>query len=161
MEQLWAPWRSELISAEKRSDCIFCAFPAESRDRENLIVARSELSFVILNRFPYNNGHLMVIPRRHLAELTDLTVAESADLSALLQKSITILRRLMRPDGFNLGMNLGAAAGAGIAGHLHWHVVPRWSGDTNFMPVLGQTKVMIDHLLANYDALTPLFAATT
>ncbi len=158
MQTLWAPWRGELIHSEPRSGCIFCVLPAEQRDRENLIVARTTLSFVILNRYPYNNGHLMVIPRRHVADFTLLTPDESHDLHALLQRSVGILGQASRPAGFNVGMNLGAAAGAGIAEHLHYHVVPRWLGDTNFMPVLGETKVMIEHLQTTFDRLAPLFA---
>jgi ATP adenylyltransferase len=158
MDLLWAPWRGEFIGTEKRTDCIFCTFPGEQKDRENLIVGRSERSFAILNRFPYNNGHLMVIPRRHVGDLAELEPAELADLNGLLQISLKALRQAYKPDGFNVGMNLGAAAGAGIAAHLHWHVVPRWNGDTNFMPVLGQTKVMIEHLATTVDKLTPLFA---
>lgn len=158
MQTLWAPWRSELISGEKRQGCIFCLLPAESADRENLILVRTASSFAILNRYPYNNGHLMVIPRRHVADFTLLTPEEMQDLHALLQRSVAVLNRASKPDGMNLGMNLGAAAGAGIAAHLHYHVVPRWVGDTNFMPVVGDTKVMIEHLHTTWDRLTPLFA---
>ena len=158
MDQLWAPWRGEFIHSEKRSDCIFCTFPAESKDAENLIVARSERSFVILNKFPYNNGHLMVIPRRHVSEFTALDAAELSDLHTLLQRALTALQQAYRPEGFNVGMNLGAVAGAGIAAHLHYHVVPRWNGDTNFMPVIGQSKVMIEHLQTTREKLAPLFS---
>ena len=159
MENLWAPWRGEFINAEKRSDCIFCTFPAEDRDPENLILGRTEKSFAILNKFPYNNGHLMVIPRRHTDDFTALDSDELLDLSVLLQLSIGILREAYRPQGFNVGMNVGAVAGAGIAGHIHHHVVPRWGGDTNFMPVLATTKVMIEHLESTYQKLRPRFDA--
>ena len=159
MENLWAPWRGEFINAEKRSDCIFCTFPAEDKDRENLILGRTENSFAILNKFPYNNGHLMVIPRRHTDDFGALPSDELLDLGVLLQLSLGILREAYRPQGFNVGMNLGAVAGAGIAGHIHHHVVPRWGGDTNFMPVLSTTKVMIEHLDTTFDKLRPRFDA--
>jgi ATP adenylyltransferase len=149
----------DFVAAEKPQGCIFCLFPAESRDRENLIVGRSEHAFAILNRYPYNSGHLMVIPRRHTADLALLPEAEFFDVHRLLQASVAILSTAYSPDGFNVGMNLGRVAGAGIADHLHYHVVPRWSGDTNFMPVLGETKVLVEHLSACFERLTPLFTA--
>ena len=139
----------ELIGGEKPKGCIFCLFPAEEgeeADRKNLIVARTDRSFVILNRFPYNNGHVMVIPRRHTGELTELPQDDFADLHQLLRRTVEVVKDAYRPQGFNVGMNLGECAGAGIAAHLHYHVVPRWNGDTNFMPVLADTKVMIEHL---------------
>lgn len=160
MDVLWAPWRMEFIKAEAPAGCIFCDFPAQTgadADRKNLVLGRSPLSFAILNKFPYNNGHLMVIPRRHTAEFTSLSPEESQDLHRLLQLSVRILSEAYRPDGFNVGMNLGRSAGAGIADHLHYHVVPRWNGDTNFMPAIAQTKVMIEHLQASHDRLRPLF----
>jgi len=159
MDNLWAPWRGEFIHAEKRADCIFCTFPAEANDPENLILGRTPHSFAILNRYPYNNGHLMVIPRRHTDDFTSLSEVELLDLHRLLQRAIGILREAYRPHGFNVGMNLGAVAGAGIAGHLHHHVVPRWGGDTNFMPVVGHAKVMIEHLQTTYEKLRPAFDA--
>ena len=158
---LWAPWRMELIGGEKPEGCIFCLFPAEvgdEADRRNLIVARSAQSFVILNRFPYNNGHVMVVPRRHTGDLLALPEPEYADLEALLRTAIAVLREVYRPEGLNVGMNLGQCAGAGIADHLHHHVVPRWSGDTNFMPVLADTKVMIEHLSQTRARLAEAFA---
>jgi ATP adenylyltransferase len=115
------------------------------------------LTFAILNRYPYNSGHLMVIPLRHTADFTSLTDEESRDLNKLLQRSISALSEAYRPDGFNLGMNLGRSAGAGIADHLHYHAVPRWAGDTNFMPVLGATKVLVEHLEKSYDKLHAIF----
>ena len=161
MEPLWAPWRMEFLGQEKPKGCIFCLFPAEeglAADRRNLIVARTAHSFAILNRYPYNNGHLMVIPRRHTAELEALADAELTDLHLLLRRSVSVLKRAYSPEGFNLGMNLGAVAGAGIADHLHYHLVPRWAGDTNFMPVLAATKVMVEHLTQSFDRLHALFA---
>jgi len=162
MQPLWAPWRMELIQSKPPPGCIFCLFPAETgdeADRRNLIVARTSRSFAILNRYPYNNGHLMVIPRRHTADFASLTPEESDDLHGLLQISTGVLKQAYHPEGMNLGMNLGRTAGAGIADHLHWHVVPRWLGDTNFMPVLGQGKVMIEHLQSTFEKLRPLFRA--
>jgi ATP adenylyltransferase len=159
---LWAPWRVELIEAKKPEGCIFCSFIAEhgdEADRRNLILVRTALSFAILNRYPYNNGHLMVVPQRHGGDLTALTPAETADLDQLLQRSLRALDATYHPQGYNIGMNLGTVAGAGIADHLHHHVVPRWNGDTNFMPVLADTKVMIEHLEVSYDKLKAGFAA--
>jgi len=160
MEQLWAPWRGDFINHKPLEGCIFCQLPAEEgeeADRRNLILGRSAHSFAILNKYPYNNGHLMVIPRRHIAELAAVPAAELADLNQLLQASVAILGRVYLPAGYNIGMNLGRVAGAGIADHLHWHVVPRWGGDTNFMPVIAETKVMIEHLMQSYDKLRPEF----
>ncbi|MEI7704484.1 MAG: HIT domain-containing protein [Deltaproteobacteria bacterium] len=146
---LWAPWRMEFIQAEKPAGCIFCVFPAETgeeADRRNLIVRRSPRSFTILNRYPYNNGHVMVVPRAHVSRLEDLDGEEFSDLQEELRRVTVAVRAAYRPEGMNVGMNLGKVAGAGIEAHLHWHVVPRWGGDTNFMPVLADTKVMIEHL---------------
>jgi ATP adenylyltransferase len=150
----------EFIAGAKPEGCIFCALPKEmgdEADRRNLIVARSRCSFAILNRFPYNSGHLMVIPLRHTADFTSLAQEESADLHGLLQLAISALGEAYRPDGFNIGMNLGRTAGAGIADHLHYHAVPRWAGDTNFMPVVGATKVLVEHLQESYEKLRPIF----
>jgi len=139
--------------------CVFCVLPhEEGRLRENLVVARGRSAFVILNKYHYNSGHLLVIPYRHTADLTDLTEEEHAECAALTVRSIEALRAEYRPEGFNLGTNLGKAAGAGIAGHLHHHIVPRWAGDTNFLPVLGETKSIPEHLLRTWDRLAPHFA---
>lgn len=146
---LWAPWRMEFIAAEKPAGCIFCLFPAElgeEADRRNLIVHRTSCAFTILNRFPYNNGHVMVVPRAHVSRLEDLPAVDFADLQDELRRVIAAVRAAYRPEGMNVGMNLGKVAGAGIEAHLHWHIVPRWGGDTNFMPVLADTKVMIEVL---------------
>lgn len=150
----------ELIESEKPAGCIFCEFPAQTgpaADKKNLVLGRSLSSFVIFNKYPYSNGHLMVVPRRHTAAFAELSVEESKDLHGLLQQAVRILEEEFHPDGMNIGMNLGRAAGAGITDHLHYHVVPRWSGDTNFMPVLTDTKVVIEHLAATYDKLRPKF----
>jgi ATP adenylyltransferase len=144
MERLWAPWRQEYVgkAAEGEDGCILCDKPAEGKDEENYILARTDLSFAILNAYPYNSGHLMVAPFRHEGEFSKLKDDELLDLQQLMQRCIRALGEAMNPAGYNLGMNLGSVAGAGIPDHLHWHVVPRWNGDTNFMPVLGETKVL-------------------
>lgn len=168
MEQLWAPWRMELVGkGEMPPGCIFCELPNAKDDgrgravidRENLILGRTQNTFAILNKFPYNNGHLMVVPRKHTAEPDALTSDELLELSEMLRVALRLVRRSYAPHGANLGMNLGRPAGAGVADHLHWHAVPRWNGDTNFMPVLGDTKVMIEHLYASWERLRPLFDA--
>ncbi len=160
MDQLWAPWRMELIAkGDAKGGCIFCDLPRSRDDRENLILGRTQHTFAILNRFPYNNGHLMVVPRAHVADLLSLPPAEHAELAEMLRVAVGLVGRAYAAQGYNLGMNLGRVAGAGIADHLHWHLVPRWGGDTNFMPVLGDTKVMIEHLHASWDRLRPLFDA--
>jgi len=136
--------------------CIFCTIPEQGseHDRENLLLLRGEHAFVILNRYPYNSGHLMIVPYRHLRDVTLLTPAESAEIMALLQRMVSALTAVYRPEGFNTGMNLGSAAGAGIADHLHMHIVPRWAGDTNFMPVVGQTKVLPESLEQTWERIT-------
>lgn len=157
MQTLWAPWRMDYIGGEKPQGCIFCQYPAQAADRENLVLGRSPHAFAMLNKYPYNNGHLMVIPRRHVADLTALPDAEFAEVHRLLALAIEAVKAAYRPEGFNIGMNLGRIAGAGIDEHLHYHVVPRWGGDSNFMPVLAETKVMVEHLSASYDRLRPVF----
>ena len=160
MEQLWAPWRMELIEKDAPGkSCIFCELPRSANDRETLVLGRTQRTFAVLNRFPYNNGHLMVVPRSHVGELHLLAREEHEELAEMLRVAVRLVGRAYAPAGHNIGMNLGRAAGAGIADHLHWHVVPRWAGDTNFMPVLGDTKVMIEHLHKSWDRLRPLFEA--
>lgn len=159
MQTLWAPWRMEYIKQDKPQGCIFCTLPAEERDRDNLVLGRSAHAFAMLNRFPYNSGHLMVIPRRHVADLGALPEAEFLDLQRLLRAATAVLAEAYRPEGMNLGMNLGRIAGAGIAEHLHWHLVPRWGGDTNFMPVIAETKVMVEHLDQAWERLRARFDA--
>jgi len=159
MERLWTPWRMEYIrSAVEQEGCIFCDLPARGDDEANHVLARSERGFVILNAFPYNPGHLMVAPFRHIGDPEELGDDEILDLGRLLQVALRTLREEMSPHGFNVGMNLGQVAGAGIPDHLHWHVVPRWSGDSNFMPVVGQTKVLPELLEETYRRLAPRFA---
>ena len=137
--------------------CIFCDLPAEGDDERTMILARGELAFVIVNSFPYNPGHLMVAPFRHVGAFTSLEAAELADVDALVARSIRALEQEMKPHGYNLGMNLGRVAGAGIPDHVHWHLVPRWNGDTNFMPVVGQTRVLPELLEETYARLRPRF----
>jgi ATP adenylyltransferase len=144
--QLWAPWRLEYVqSATEQSGCVFCVALAAG-DAEGLVVARAEHAFVLLNRFPYSSGHLMVAPVRHVAALGGLADEEALGMHRLAANAIEALGATFRPDGFNLGWNLGRVAGAGIVDHVHLHVVPRWSGDTNFMPVLADVKVLPEHL---------------
>jgi ATP adenylyltransferase len=158
METLWAPWRIGYITGAKPRGCIFCDKPAEGRDAENFIVFRGLSCFVILNLYPYNNGHLMVVPFAHIASLEDLDAETSQELMRLTQQAIRVLRRTMRPSAFNVGVNIGEAAGAGVAGHVHVHVVPRWAGDTNFMPVLSDTRVIAQSLESSYTILQRAFA---
>ncbi len=159
MENLWAPWRMEYILGQNdQPGCIFCPQGVVGFDRRRLILHVSQRSLVMMNRYPYNNGHLLVAPRRHLSEPGDLDAAETADLWLAVDKAVACLRELMRPDGFNIGINLGVAAGAGVAAHLHVHVVPRWVGDTNFMTVLGEVRSIPEHLLQTFDRLRPLIS---
>jgi ATP adenylyltransferase len=157
MDQLWAPWRLAYVAPGPKpaSDdgCFICRGLAGSDDRANLIVLRTGLSTVVLNRFPYNNGHLLVAPLAHKGQLSELTEAELLDLQLVLRRMIGLLTEAMRPDGYNVGLNLGRVAGAGLPGHLHWHIVPRWNGDTNFMPVLADVKVIPQSLDALYELL--------
>ena len=160
MEHLWAPWRMAYIdpSGAKEQGCIFCVKPQEDRDEENLILYRGERCFVLMNLFPYNNGHLMIAPYAHVPDIERLDAETLTEMMLTAQKSLAALRAAMRPDGFNMGINQGTVAGAGIADHVHFHVVPRWNGDTNFMPVLADTKVMPDYLRNTYRQLKPHFA---
>ena len=154
MERLWAPWRMKYIEqADKAEGCIFCVTPAGGTDEERLVLYRAESAFIIMNAFPYNPGHLMVAPYRHTADMYDLDDGELLELSRLVRYSVGLLNAEMSPDGFNLGVNLGRTAGAGIVDHVHWHVVPRWNGDTNFMPVIGETKVLPESLDETYAKL--------
>lgn len=155
---LWAPWRMEYILAEKASECIFCAKPGMSDDRKNLILYRGNHNFVIMNKYPYNNGHLMVVPNRHTAEFESLTSDEKVEMMEIVSKSITILKEVILAEGFNIGMNIGKIAGAGIDAHLHFHIVPRWAADTNYMPIVGHTKVVSEGLEATWDRLKAAFS---
>jgi len=151
MEHLFAPWRMAYIaSADKQEGCIFCDFPAEQNDGKRLILVRKEQVFVMFNAFPYNPGHLMVAPYRHVAGYEDLTEEELLEMHVTAQKCIRLIKSLMKPQGFNLGVNIGKTAGAGFAGHVHLHIVPRWEGDTNFMPVTAGVRVLPESLEETY-----------
>jgi len=155
MKRLWAPWRSKYISCSKndKKGCIFCQKSREKKDRENYILFRGKSCLVMLNAFPYNNGHLMVIPYRHIGFLENLKQKESQELIEVTSQMLTLLKKVLHPEGFNLGMNIGEVAGAGIAGHLHLHIVPRWEGDSNFMPVISNIKVISESLDETYRRL--------
>ncbi len=158
MERLWSPWRMEYIESAKETEsggCVFCGLLSTEGDR---VLRRGELGFVTLAKYPYNPGHLLVLPIRHVAELGDLTAEEHAEIATLLTRCVAALREQAEPQGFNIGLNLGRVAGAGIPEHLHWHVIPRWSGDTNFMPVIGQTRVLPELLEETFRKLAPRFA---
>jgi len=152
---LWAPWRMDYIRSldeeEKEVGCFLCRYRDEpERDRENHVVWRSGSAFVVMNRFPYTNGHLLIAHTAHKADITDLTDDQLAEMSRLMRESVALLRKSVRPQGMNIGYNIGHCAGAGLPGHLHAHVVPRWSGDTNFMAVIGDSRVVPDALDALY-----------
>lgn len=157
MKHIWAPWRIEYILGPKEEECIFCTKPKEKKDKKNLVLYRGEYNFVILNLYPYNNGHLMVVPYSHTSEITDLEPEEMDENGRLVQKAVAILKERFKPQGFNIGVNLGVAGGAGIDEHIHTHVVPRWNGDTNFMPVVGEVHVMPQHIEETYNALAEAF----
>lgn len=157
MKKIWAPWRMQYILSDKKSGCVFCVKAQEKEDRKNYILFRDTLGFVIMNIFPYNNGHIMIAPYRHVASLENLSSEELLQITMMIKKSLTHLKEAIKADGYNIGMNIGAVAGAGIADHLHVHIVPRWPGDTNFMPVLAETKVLPQHLDTTYEILQPLF----
>lgn len=157
MEHMWSPWRMDYIRGEKPQGCFLCqALAHQDQDREALVLNRATTSFIIMNRYPYNNGHLMVVPQRHVAQLEELSPEERAELFEEATRCVSALRKLMQPEGFNVGFNLGEAAGAGLKEHLHLHVVPRWKGDTNFMTSLGGTRVVPQDLPELYDLLLPL-----
>jgi ATP adenylyltransferase len=159
-QRIWAPWRLEYVkdaSKDKESECIFCAALDAGDDEENLIVHRGERCFVILNRYPYTNGHLMVAPYDHVAELQKLDDETLAEIMSLAQRGIAALETSYSPHGYNVGFNQGRVAGAGVEHHIHMHVVPRWGGDTNFMPVLGDTRVMNQTLEDSYETVKEAF----
>ena len=153
MKTLWAPWRIEYILGEKPDGCIFCVSSGRESDREKLILHRTPHSFVMLNRYPYTNGHLMVAPFRHTAEMADLSDEEMLDLFKAVRLCRTVLQKTAAPQGFNIGINLGRAAGAGVDEHIHIHIVPRWNGDTNYMTVIGDIRVMPENLMSTYEKL--------
>ena len=157
MRVLWAPWRMAYVGAPKTPGCIFCTALTADDQRAALVLAQRP-ALVMLNRFPYASGHLMVAPHRHVADLSVLPPDDFQTLMGVLQRAATLVADAYHPEGMNIGLNLGAAAGAGVADHLHWHIVPRWGGDTNFMPMLADVRVIPEHLDATYERLQPLFA---
>ena len=156
-QTLWAPWRIEYIAGPREEGCIFCNRLAATDDRKNLILARGSKSFAMMNKFPYNNGHLMVAPIRHTADFAGLTSDEVLEIFTFLKQFTEVFHRTMKPHGFNVGLNLGRTAGAGVEDHLHVHLVPRWDGDTNFMPVIGGVKVISEHVQSTYDKLLEVY----
>ncbi|MEO8399587.1 MAG: HIT domain-containing protein [Ignavibacteriaceae bacterium] len=160
MEKLWSPWRSQYIDSfkfknkEKGTECIFCNMKNENADdKKNLLIDKDKLTFTVLNLYPYNNGHLMIVPIRHTDNFITLTVKENQEIMFKLQLACKALKEVLKPDGYNIGANLGKVSGAGIEEHVHFHIVPRWNGDTNFMPVLGEVKVISQDLLSTKEKL--------
>ena len=153
-QRLWAPWRLEYIKGPKPDECIFCSKPALGDDAGAHIVHRGELVFSMLNAYPYNNGHLMIAPYRHVASIEDLDQPALLEMMTETQAALAALRRAYSPDGFNVGVNQGKVAGAGIESHLHLHVVPRWDGDSNFMPVTGETRVLPETLDHSHEVIS-------
>ncbi len=157
MDQLWAPWRLSYVAAAKplsgEEPCFICRGLAADDDRANLIALRTEHAVVILNRFPYNNGHLLVSPRAHKGRLDELDAREMLGMQETIRRMVAAIDRIMKPDGYNIGLNLGWAGGAGLPGHLHWHIVPRWYGDTNFMPIISDVKVIVQSLDSFWEQL--------
>ncbi len=165
MERLYSPWRSKYIESfkihsedNKEDACIFCAALTNPNDKERLVVHRGKLAFVIMNLYPYNSGHMMIVPNRHTADFGSLTPDEHADCSRLLQAAQAALIDMSHPHGFNIGMNLGKAGGAGIEDHLHWHIVPRWNGDTNFMPTIADIKMVSEDMERQWQHLYTFFS---
>jgi ATP adenylyltransferase len=157
METLWAPWRMEYILGNRELYCIFCPEGNGHTDEERLILHRGRQVMVMMNKFPYNNGHLLIAPWRHVAGLDELNVDEMTHIMQWLQITTRIIKKTMHPDGYNVGLNLGNAAGAGVEAHLHVHVVPRWQGDTNFLTVFGDVRSIPEHLKQTYEKLLPYF----
>ena len=157
MDKLWAPWRIDYIRSEKEEGCIFCDKPANGDDRTMLILYRGEYSFVLMNLYPYNNGHLMIAPYQHTGNTQELSYSSRSEIMELADQTMTIQKNVLNANGFNYGANIGYSGGAGIANHIHFHIVPRWAGDTNFMPVVGHTKVQVQGLQETFDDLKPHF----
>ncbi|MFQ6121881.1 MAG: HIT domain-containing protein [Dehalococcoidales bacterium] len=157
MEQIWAPWRIQYIQMEKPEGCILCEKPRQNKDAQNYILYRGDKNFIILNAYPYNPGHLMVASYRHVANLEELTKEERHEHFEIVSRSIKVLKQTLNPSGFNIGINVGRVAGAGIDDHFHTHIVPRWQGDTNFMPVVSEIKVVPEALAETYQKLKGKF----
>lgn len=158
MKALWAPWRIDYILGDKPDICVFCLPNHTLEDEERLILYRGVSSFIIMNKYPYSNGHLMVTPYRHVMEFESLNLVELNEIMQLLQKCTSILKRHFKCQGINVGLNLGEAAGAGIREHLHFHLVPRWNGDSSFMAVMDEVRVIPEHLSSTYKSIKPYFA---
>lgn len=158
MERIWAPWRTVYIGKDHKGGCFFCEKLHAGADEANYVLWRGERTFILLNIYPYTNGHLLIAPHRHVGELEELADEELLELMKMTQKAVLLLRAAFRPDGFNIGVNLGKIAGAGVPGHFHIHVVPRWAGDTNFMPVLGDVRVISEALDTTYRKLKEALA---
>ena len=159
MKALWAPWRMDYILSDKTGGCLFCDLPKQNADRENLILYRSSHNFVIMNRYPYNNGHIMVVPYLHVPSLDGLSDEAMLDFMKVTQHAVGSVRRAFLPEGFNIGINIGKIAGAGMEEHLHLHMVPRWAGDTSFMTVFDEVRVIPEHVMSTYDKLFTAFNA--
>jgi ATP adenylyltransferase len=159
MRQLWAPWRMTYVGGAAKPGCIFCVKASESKDEENLILIRGQTCFALMNLFPYNSGHLMIAPYAHVPSIQQMSVQSLTEMMTLAQRLLGALQQALGPQGFNLGINQGEVAGAGIADHAHLHIVPRWSGDTNFMPVLADVKVMPEFLESTYHKIRELLQA--
>jgi ATP adenylyltransferase len=157
MKTLWAPWRMTYILSDKTDGCIFCKLPGQNRDRDNLILYRSSHNFVMMNRYPYNNGHLLIAPYFHTPSLDGLIDEALLDFIKVTQYSIQALRKAFMPEGFNIGINIGTVAGAGMEEHVHLHMVPRWAGDTSFMTVFDEVRVVPEHIMSTYDKLFVAF----
>ena len=158
MKVLWAPWRmGYILSNDKDNGCIFCPGKDRSKDEERLILSVEEHTMVLMNRYPYNNGHLLVAPVKHVSGLEQLNNKETLNLLLMVRRTVEILKEVMNPEGFNVGLNLGRVAGAGMEEHMHFHIVPRWKGDTNFMTILGDVRVIPEHIKETYKKLLPLY----
>jgi ATP adenylyltransferase len=160
MDHLWSPWRYTYISkAEPSGECIFCRKPADHKDKDNFIVHRAEHNFVLLNLYPYTSGHLMIAPYAHVASLSETNPETLMELMELTRDCESVLKSVYNPPGLNVGMNIGACAGAGVAGHIHMHILPRWPGDVNFMTAVGETRVLPEDLGATWEKLSSAFAS--
>jgi ATP adenylyltransferase len=160
MDHLWSPWRYKYIaSADRQEGCVFCRIEQADKDAENYVVHRARLNFIVLNLFPYTSGHLMIVPYQHVASLPSVNEATTTEMIELAKRAQVALEAEYHPDGFNIGMNLGKSAGAGVADHLHLHVVPRWTGDANFVSIVGETRVLPEDLITSYERLRKHFGS--
>ena len=157
MNKLWAPWRMDYIRTPKEKGCVFCNKSDSGKDRKDLLLYKGKESFVIMNLYPYTNGHLLISPFKHTSDINDISDSCNKEIMILANQSINILKKIMGAEGFNFGANLGKVGGAGIEEHIHYHIVPRWVGDTNFMPVVGNTRVVVEGLQESWDKLKPEF----